>query len=78
MRFIINFFLFGFLFYLIYIFFPDAFHTLVSWATTVYDFLGALYHTISEKIGWKRPETAPEHAQQAMFYLLTLTRSHLN
>lgn len=38
MRFIFNFFFFGLLFYLIYLFFPDAFHTLVSWVNEVYLF----------------------------------------
>lgn len=39
MRFILNFFFFGLLFYLIYLFFPDAFHTLVSWAHQTYEFI---------------------------------------
>jgi hypothetical protein len=37
-RFILNFFLFGFLFFLIWMFFPEAFETLVSWASHVYEF----------------------------------------
>lgn len=36
LRFLFNFFLFGILYFLIYTFFPDAFHTLVGWAGKVY------------------------------------------
>ncbi|CRX39121.1 hypothetical protein [Estrella lausannensis] len=35
-RFLLNFFLFGILYFLIYTFFPDAFSTLVEWAGKVY------------------------------------------
>jgi hypothetical protein len=38
MRFIFNFIFFGILFYLIHIYFPDAFRTLVSWADYIYTF----------------------------------------
>jgi len=54
MRFILNFFFFGILFYLIYLFFPDAFHTLVSWADRVYEFLKDLFMTLSERFhAWR-------------------------
>jgi hypothetical protein len=43
MRFILNFFFFGLLFYLIYLFFPDAFSTLVSWANSAYQYLRDLF-----------------------------------
>lgn len=68
MRFIFNFIFFGILFYIIYLFFPDAFSTLVSWANHAYEFLRdiamqlyAKFHTMSEK-----PVTppAPEHTVQ--------------
>jgi hypothetical protein len=49
MRFIFNFFFFGLLFYLIYLFFPEAFHTLVSWADQVFLFLKDLFSTIYER-----------------------------
>lgn len=39
MRFILNFFFYGLLFFLIYLFFPEAFNTLVSWANDTYIFL---------------------------------------
>ena len=36
-RFIFNFIFFGVLFYAIWLFFPDAFNTLASWAAKVYE-----------------------------------------
>lgn len=50
MRFIINFFFFGILFYLIWLFFPDAFKTLVSWADQVVAFFRSLISTAAEKV----------------------------
>lgn len=51
MRFILNFFFFGFLFYLIYLYFPEAFHTLASWAQSFFDWakeaLTSLGHQIT-------------------------------
>lgn len=49
MRFILNFFFFGLLFYLIYLFFPEAFHTLVSWADKTVDFIKELFARLSDK-----------------------------
>lgn len=49
MRFIWNFFFFGILFYLIWMFFPDAFNTLVSWANHVVDFLRDLIISLWNK-----------------------------
>lgn len=65
MRFILNFFLFGFLFYLIYVFFPEAFTTLVSWANHVYDFFKDLVNT---GINSMSPKKAPagEETHQTM------------
>lgn len=64
MRFIIGFFFFGFLFYLIYIFFPEAFQTLVSWAAGVYEFLRAAIQSIMERANFKKPE----ETHQAMVF----------
>lgn len=50
MRFILNFFFFGFVFYLIYLYFPEAFHTLTSWAQNVFDWLKDAFNAISDKI----------------------------
>lgn len=57
MRFVINFFIFGFIFFLIYHFFPEAFSTLVSWAQAAYDFAANLVGMARDKIS---KETAPE------------------
>ena len=49
MRFILNFLFFGFLFYLIYLLFPEAFMTLVGWANKTYEFLRELFILLSDK-----------------------------
>ena len=66
MRFILNFFFFGLLFYLIYLFFPDAFHTLVSWADKAYELIRELIVGISEKIRGSR-----DHADKALMAFMT-------
>lgn len=58
MRFILNFFLFGFLFFLLWHFFPEAFATLVSWAQSTFDFFRDLFSNVKEKV-----ETAKEPAK---------------
>lgn len=60
MRFIINFFLFGFLFFLIYMFFPEAFATLVSWATHVYEFIRDLVQSANTAIQGHKEAPVPE------------------
>ena len=50
MRFIWNFFFFGILFYLIWIFFPDAFMTLVGWADHVVAFFRDLIMGVYNKV----------------------------
>lgn len=68
MRFILNFIFFGILFYLIYLFFPDAFFTLVSWANKTYEFLKDLVTLIGSKYQeWRGTapagtEPPPQHA----------------
>ena len=57
MRFILNFFFFGLLFYLIYLFFPEAFHTLVSWADRTYEFIKEGILNISDRIHHHRETT---------------------
>jgi hypothetical protein len=70
MRFIANFILFGILFYLIYLFFPDAFFTLVSWANATYAFLRNLGIQLVERFqAWREggaSPNAPTHAQTMM------------
>lgn len=55
MRFILNFFFFGFVFYLIYLYFPEAFSTLTSWAQSFFDIVKELFVTISHKIFHTNP-----------------------
>lgn len=59
MRFILNFFFFGILFYLIWMFFPDAFKTLVSWADQVVAFFKGLIQTASDKVHNTDTSTPP-------------------
>lgn len=68
LRFIFNFFLFGILFYLIYLFFPDAFQTLVSWAHQVYEFFKDVFMQLSGKVHSMRnaSDTQPLPPQQAL------------
>lgn len=46
MRFIGGFVFFGLLFYAIWLFFPEAFTTLVSWAAQVFNFFIDLWHSL--------------------------------
>lgn len=46
LRFIVNFFLFGFIFYMIHLFFPEAFATLVSWAGGAFTWVKGIYHSL--------------------------------
>lgn len=57
MRFILNFFIFGFIFFLIYLFFPEAFQTLVSWAQSTYNFFHDLFVSASEKFHTEKTPT---------------------
>lgn len=67
LRFILNFFLFGILFYLIYLFFPDAFMTLVSWANEAYEFLKDLVLELAGKFQeWRGKSSVPSREQVAL------------
>lgn len=68
MRFIFNFIFFGILFYLIYLFFPEAFHVLVSWADTIYQFLRDLFVLIYKKVEEVRHSSSPA----AFYSMLTV------
>ena len=78
MRFIANFFFFGILFYLIWMFFPDAFLTLVSWADHVVAFFRELIVNTWDKVQHTTP-TTPEPAipppVKALLPWLALLRS---
>ena len=79
MRFIFNFVLFGILFYLIYMFFPDAFLTLVSWADHVVAFFKDLFMNVYDKVQHQvptsptAPPTAPSPHAPAWILLLPFT-----
>lgn len=70
MRFILNFFLFGLLFYLIYLFFPEAFATLLSWANSVYEYLRDLFLNLSGKMRGDRTT----NANHALIPLIILSK----
>jgi hypothetical protein len=55
MKFIWNFIFFGILFYLIWMFFPDAFLTLVSWANHVVAFFRDLFMGLWDKFQHQSP-----------------------
>ncbi len=50
MRFILNFIFFGILFYLLWVYFPDQFEILKSWAASAVDLIKQLYHTLMDKL----------------------------
>lgn len=59
MRFILNFIFFGLLFYLLWLYFPDAFQKLFSWAQTVVDYVvklvQSLFHSTKEAVTTSPP-----------------------
>lgn len=71
LRFILNFILFGVLFYAIYLAFPDAFFTMVGWANNIYELLKDLFMQLSDKLqeyrGSKTESQTPP--QQALFLI---------
>ncbi len=67
MRFIFNFILFGILFYLIYLAFPETFYTLVSWVDKLTGLIKELYFQLVDKFQeWMQKPSAPK----ALFRLL--------
>ena len=70
MRFILNFIFYGILFYLIYLVFPDAFFTMVSWAHGITEFIKELYLQLVEKIReWRGQSSGTTPPQQALMFL---------
>jgi len=57
MRFLLNFLFYGILFYLIWMFFPEGFKTLVSWADQIVAFFQGLFHVAAEKVRGTPVET---------------------
>ncbi|MBA3815405.1 MAG: hypothetical protein H0X29_02590 [Parachlamydiaceae bacterium] len=81
MRFIFNFLFFGILFYLIWMFFPDAFLKLVSWADSIVvffrDLIMGLYHKFQPSVpvsptGPEGPTVPASTAAFAISWLLSL------
>lgn len=70
MRFILNFFFFGLLFYLIYLFFPDAFQTLVSWANQAYSYIRDVFLNLSGRVHPSNAPNQPPHQQALLLPLL--------
>lgn len=62
MRFIFNFIFFGILFYLISVYFPEPFHTLVSWADAIVTFGKEALQVILEKVGTMSHTSPPPPA----------------
>lgn len=61
MRFILYFIFFGLLFYIISLYFPEAFQTLVSWAAKVYNFFYHIVVSVIDKINSMTGPAKPEH-----------------
>lgn len=69
MRFIINFIVFGLIFYAIWYFFPDAFMKMVNGAGAVFGYLRDLVEVLIQKINEHRPHpsAAPTAALTYLF-----------
>jgi len=72
MRFILNFILFGVLFYIIFLAFPDAFFTMVGWANKIYEFLKGMYLQFSEKVHESPSGGSPHGVPQNALLLIPL------
>lgn len=69
MRFILGFIFYGILFYLIYLFFPDAFLKLVSWADSLTEILKDLYTQLAAKIQEWRGRGTGNSSQHALLFI---------
>jgi hypothetical protein len=78
MRFILNFILYGILFYLIYLIFPEAFFTLVSWLQGAAEFLKDLYSRLAGKVpNWRGHGQPGSHLHALSFQYMLLVISEL-
>ena len=77
LRFLFNFVLFGVLFYAIYLLFPDAFTTLVSWADSLYNIIRDLALWVWSRLqDFRREHVPPVEAPKALLLpLFTVLRS---
>lgn len=72
MRFIIYFIIFGLIYYAIYIYYPDAFHTLAGWAGKLFDTVRDIIVSLISKIDEWRTGGAPQHPESVPKSLLGL------
>lgn len=59
MRFVLSFIFFGLLFYAMYLYVPDTFHTLVSWAAKIFDFAHQEYEKFMQYMTTPQPPSVP-------------------
>lgn len=71
MRFIIGFIFFGLLFYCIWLYFPEAFATLTSWAAQIVAYIQALFTNVAEKAHGIKPAPTPEKSLIPFFVFLS-------
>ncbi len=74
MKFLFNFVFFGVLFYVIYLFFPDAFRILVSWADSAYQLirdLGLMVYKKVQELRQTSSSTPSSAVLQIAFLFLT-------
>ena len=67
-RFILNFILFGLLFYALWLFVPDIFAKLTSWAGALFSYLEQLFNQFSGRLQHTQP--APTTTAPAILFLL--------
>jgi hypothetical protein len=71
MRFILNFIFFGVLFYAIYLIFPDAFHTMVGWANSIYEFIRDILLFLIDKVQeWRGEVVSSDHSANKEAFLI--------
>jgi hypothetical protein len=72
MRFILSFIFFGLLFYAIWLYFPEAFQTLVSWVAKLFDLIKSFIETIIEKFSHSNTPQTPK----SLFFIMPFLNSH--
>lgn len=68
-RFIINFILFGLLFYAIWLFFPEAFAKLTTWAGDLFTYVRELFNQIGEKLKTEPAQPKTTTVTPALLFL---------
>ena len=72
MRFILSFIFFGLLFYAIWLYFPEAFQTLVSWVAKLFDLIKSFIETIIEKLS----HTGTPQTPKSLFFIMPFLTTH--